>query len=220
MSLMRYALVPTPPVNVLASLTAVPVPAVNPVVVPVVFGCAIGAVVPEGAPVEGRFATIEGPGVRAMLHLEGLVDVEREAERLVNKAGKAELPAQPLGRFREDHTVAAFGGDAAAAVATAYLAAFSLFSGMPLPVALLTMLVGTLAIAGMPPLSGFFSKDEILWKTFSSGHVVLWVLGLGGALLTAFYMFRLVFLTFFGPHAVAGRERHLTPPTSRSRPSG
>jgi valyl-tRNA synthetase len=52
-------------------------------------GCAIGAVVAEGARVEGRFATIEGPGVRAMLHLEGLVDVEREAERLVNKAGKA-----------------------------------------------------------------------------------------------------------------------------------
>jgi valyl-tRNA synthetase len=52
-------------------------------------GCAIGAVVAEGARVEGRFATIEGPGVRAMLHLEGLVDVEREGERLVNKASKA-----------------------------------------------------------------------------------------------------------------------------------
>jgi NADH-quinone oxidoreductase subunit L len=61
-----------------------------------------------------------------------------------------------------------------------------------------TFLISTIAIAGIPPTSGFFSKDEILWKAFSSGHVVLWALGLAGAVLTAFYMFRQVFMTFHG----------------------
>jgi len=63
-----------------------------------------------------------------------------------------------------------------------------------------TMLAGTLAIAGAPLFSGFFSKDVILWETYSSpyGNKLLWALGLGGALLTAFYMFRLIFLTFHG----------------------
>ncbi|HEY4491547.1 MAG TPA: NADH-quinone oxidoreductase subunit L, partial [Acidobacteriota bacterium] len=63
-----------------------------------------------------------------------------------------------------------------------------------------TMLIGTIAIAGIPPLAGFFSKDEILWQAFSSehGNVWLWVLGTLAALMTAFYMFRLVFLAFYG----------------------
>jgi NADH-quinone oxidoreductase subunit L len=63
-----------------------------------------------------------------------------------------------------------------------------------------TMLAGTLAIAGAPLFSGFFSKDVILWQAFSSpyGNKALWALALGGALLTAFYMFRLIFLTFYG----------------------
>jgi NADH-quinone oxidoreductase subunit L len=61
-----------------------------------------------------------------------------------------------------------------------------------------TFLISTLAIAGIPITSGFFSKDEILWKTFSSGHQVLWVLAAAAALLTAFYMFRQVFMTFHG----------------------
>jgi NADH-quinone oxidoreductase subunit L len=63
-----------------------------------------------------------------------------------------------------------------------------------------TFLVSTLAIAGIPPLAGFFSKDEILWKAWSSshGHAALWVVGAVAAGMTAFYMFRLVFLTFFG----------------------
>lgn len=65
-----------------------------------------------------------------------------------------------------------------------------------------TFLISTLAIAGFPPLSGFFSKDEILWRTFSSGHVVLWGIGLLAAGLTAFYMFRQVFLTFHGESRV------------------
>lgn len=63
-----------------------------------------------------------------------------------------------------------------------------------------TFLVGTLAIAGVPLLSGFFSKDEILWKTFEGHHYILWVMGLTAAFCTAFYMFRLLYLTFFGKY--------------------
>jgi NADH-quinone oxidoreductase subunit L len=61
-----------------------------------------------------------------------------------------------------------------------------------------TFLIGTLAIAGVPGLAGFFSKDEILWKAFSGSHYVLWIVGLTAAFCTAFYMFRLVYLTFHG----------------------
>jgi NADH-quinone oxidoreductase subunit L len=69
-----------------------------------------------------------------------------------------------------------------------------------LPVTHWTFVAGAVAIAGIPPFSGFFSKDEILWKAFSSdyGSVVLWLLGVVGAAMTAFYMFRLVNLTFYG----------------------
>jgi NADH-quinone oxidoreductase subunit L len=69
-----------------------------------------------------------------------------------------------------------------------------------LPITYRTMLVATLAIAGIPLFSGFFSKDEILWKSFSSpfGSPILWVAGVITAALTAFYMFRLIYLTFFG----------------------
>lgn len=69
-----------------------------------------------------------------------------------------------------------------------------------LPATYKTFLVGAIAIAGIPPFAGFFSKDEILWKAFSSeyGSIVLWALGVIGAALTAFYMFRLVSLTFDG----------------------
>ncbi len=69
-----------------------------------------------------------------------------------------------------------------------------------LPVTYKTFLVGAIAIAGIPPFAGFFSKDEILWKAFSSeqGSCVLWMLGVFGAAMTAFYMFRLVTLTFEG----------------------
>ncbi len=66
-----------------------------------------------------------------------------------------------------------------------------------LPVTYLTMLIGTIAIAGIPPLSGFFSKDEILAHAFADNKL-LWVLGFIGALFTAFYMFRMLYLTFFG----------------------
>ncbi len=65
-----------------------------------------------------------------------------------------------------------------------------------MPITYKTFFVGTLAITGIPPLAGFFSKDEILWKTFESGNVLFWVLGIFGAMMTAFYMFRLFYLTF------------------------
>jgi NADH-quinone oxidoreductase subunit L len=63
-----------------------------------------------------------------------------------------------------------------------------------------TFLISTIAIAGIFPFAGFFSKDEILWKHFSTerGSMLIWAMGLIGAGMTAFYMFRLVFLTFFG----------------------
>ncbi len=68
-----------------------------------------------------------------------------------------------------------------------------------LPITYWTFLIGALAIAGVPGLAGFFSKDEILFRTFSSGHTLLWAVGLLTSLLTAIYMFRLVFLAFHGP---------------------
>jgi NADH-quinone oxidoreductase subunit L len=67
-----------------------------------------------------------------------------------------------------------------------------------LPVTYWTFLIGSLAIAGIPGLAGFFSKDEILYATFHNGHQILWTVGILTSLLTATYMFRLVYLTFFG----------------------
>ena len=71
-----------------------------------------------------------------------------------------------------------------------------------------TMLVGTLAIAGVPGLAGFFSKDEILWRAWSNGHPVIWLLLWLGAGMTAFYMFRLLFLTFWGEERMDEHTRH------------
>src|SRR5688500_7410979 len=67
-----------------------------------------------------------------------------------------------------------------------------------LPVTYWTFLIGALAIAGVPGFAGFFSKDEILYRTFAGGHTVLWAVGAVTSLMTAFYMFRLVFLAFHG----------------------
>ena len=79
-----------------------------------------------------------------------------------------------------------------------------------MPVTYWTMLAATLAIAGIPPLAGFFSKDEILWRTWDAGHVVLWAIGLATAGLTALYMFRLFFLTFHGEfRGTAEQRQHL-----------
>ena len=69
-----------------------------------------------------------------------------------------------------------------------------------IPKTYITFLAGALAISGIPGLSGFFSKDEILWQAYSSpaGGFWLWIIGAAAAGLTAFYIFRLIFLTFFG----------------------
>ncbi len=69
-----------------------------------------------------------------------------------------------------------------------------------MPITFMTMFIATFAISGIPGFSGFFSKDEILWKSFSSqyGSPIFWVIGVVTAALTAFYMFRLIFLTFYG----------------------
>jgi NADH-quinone oxidoreductase subunit L len=74
------------------------------------------------------------------------------------------------------------------------------------------MWIATLAIAGIPPLSGFFSKDEILGAAFARGTTepiwyLFWALGLGAALLTAFYMTRMMLYTFHGPNRTGAREQ-------------
>jgi NADH-quinone oxidoreductase subunit L len=72
-----------------------------------------------------------------------------------------------------------------------------------LPITYWTFVIGALAIAGVPGLAGFFSKDEILYRTYAGGHPLLWIVGLLTSLLTAIYMFRLVFLAFHGPSPAA-----------------
>jgi len=70
-----------------------------------------------------------------------------------------------------------------------------------IPITFVTFAIATAAIAGIPPLAGFFSKDEILWFAFASergGSTLLWLVMSLTALMTAFYMFRLLWLTFFG----------------------
>ncbi|HXE75468.1 MAG TPA: NADH-quinone oxidoreductase subunit L [Candidatus Xenobia bacterium] len=83
-----------------------------------------------------------------------------------------------------------------------------------LPLTYRTFLAGALALAGVPLLAGFFSKDEILVRVFAAGHPVLWTLGVATTLLTAVYTFRLVFLAFHGePRAPAGAHPHDPPPS-------
>jgi len=87
-----------------------------------------------------------------------------------------------------------------------------------IPVTFWTMTMGVVAIAGIPPLAGFFSKDEILWQTFSSKafssvagaelNIVLWLLGIITAFMTSFYMFRLWFMTFFGERRESTASAH------------
>lgn len=67
-----------------------------------------------------------------------------------------------------------------------------------MPITYKTFLIGTLAISGIPFLSGFFSKDEILWYAFLNGSPLLWGVGALAAFITAFYMWRLTTLTFWG----------------------
>jgi len=83
-----------------------------------------------------------------------------------------------------------------------------------LPVTTVTMVVAWLAISGIPPLAGFWSKDEILAALFARGGAwrALWAVGLLTALLTAFYMSRMIYLTFFGaPRWAEGAHPHEAP---------
>jgi len=80
-----------------------------------------------------------------------------------------------------------------------------------IPITHWTMFIATLAIAGIPPFAGFFSKDAILWEAWSSeggAYRVLWFVGYATALMTAFYMFRLMYLTFHGRPRMSHEVEH------------
>src|SRR6478736_10332481 len=80
-----------------------------------------------------------------------------------------------------------------------------------IPLTFWTFAIATAAIAGIPPLAGFFSKDEILWFAFASdygGKPLLWLVGAATSLLTAFYMFRLLWLTFLGKPRMSDDVAH------------
>jgi NADH-quinone oxidoreductase subunit L len=79
-----------------------------------------------------------------------------------------------------------------------------------MPLTYFTFLTATLAISGIPPFSGFFSKDLILSKAFEH-NIIIYILALGGALITCFYMFRLLYLVFFGEQRLAGAHPHESP---------
>ena len=81
-----------------------------------------------------------------------------------------------------------------------------------LPVSFWSFVVASLAIAGIFPLSGFFSKDEILWEALREGGPLVWAVGAVGVLLTSFYIFRLLFLVFFGAPR-HGKHVHRPPPS-------
>ncbi|MDA8098446.1 MAG: NADH-quinone oxidoreductase subunit L [Nitrospiraceae bacterium] len=74
----------------------------------------------------------------------------------------------------------------------------------------LVFLIGSLALAGIFPFAGFFSKDEILWSAYNSSSLgrVLWIIGVVGAFMTAFYSFRLIYLTFFGKSRMDHEVEH------------
>jgi NADH-quinone oxidoreductase subunit L len=84
-----------------------------------------------------------------------------------------------------------------------------------IPITHAVFLIGTLAIAGIPPLAGFWSKDEIMAHAFVHGYYHLYLLAAIGALLTSFYMFRLTYLTFYGQSRVepqVAKHIHESPP--------
>ncbi len=76
-----------------------------------------------------------------------------------------------------------------------------------IPVTFGTMLIATIAIAGIPPFAGFWSKDEILWQAYQTNRVY-WLIGLITAFITSFYMFRLLFMTFFGDYHGVHVDEH------------
>ncbi|MBX2976290.1 MAG: NADH-quinone oxidoreductase subunit L [Ignavibacteriaceae bacterium] len=77
-----------------------------------------------------------------------------------------------------------------------------------MPTTYKTFLVASIAIAGIPPFAGFFSKDEILWYSFANGGFIFWIIGAITALMTAFYMFRLLTLTFDGTPRFDVHHKH------------
>jgi len=88
-----------------------------------------------------------------------------------------------------------------------------------IPLTFWTFAIATAAIAGIPPLAGFFSKDEILWFSFAStrgGSPLLWVVAAATALMTAFYMFRLLWLTFLGRSRMTKEVEHHVHESPRS----
>jgi NADH-quinone oxidoreductase subunit L len=88
-----------------------------------------------------------------------------------------------------------------------------------MPFAFWTFVVGTLAISGIPPFAGFFSKDAIFDQLLALGHPVLWAFAVATALLTAYYMFRLLFLTFSGEYR-GDHEPHAARSASMAIPTG
>ena len=80
--------------------------------------------------------------------------------------------------------------------------------GPHLPITSRVFFVGAIAIAGIPPFAGFWSKDGILADAFKSGHYLLWFIGVVGAFMTAFYMFRLIYMTFYGTSRVDHEVLH------------
>ena len=76
-----------------------------------------------------------------------------------------------------------------------------------LPITFITMLIGTLAISGIPPFAGFFSKDEILAHAFAQSPT-LYIIGVIGAMFTSFYMFRMLYLTFYGKFRGTHEQEH------------
>jgi len=77
-----------------------------------------------------------------------------------------------------------------------------------LPITFWTFLAATLALCGIPPFAGFMSKDAIIWDSFAHGHPMLWALLWLGAGITAFYMFRQVYMTFFGEFRGTHEQQH------------
>ena len=76
------------------------------------------------------------------------------------------------------------------------------------PLVYFTMLIATLAISGIPPFAGFFSKDEILLTAFASGEYVIWTMAVVTAVITSYYMFRLIFVVFYGKNYQEDRKIH------------
>jgi NADH-quinone oxidoreductase subunit L len=85
-----------------------------------------------------------------------------------------------------------------------------------IPITHWTMLIGSIAIAGIPPLAGFFSKDEILGSSFKNGFVWVWAIGVVVAVMTGLYMFRLMGKTFYGDSHV---DKEVEPKIHESPPS-